>query len=123
MVIYFRVAVSFHFTLRMGLISCSYREVEKVGEKDSLMYATNSHSRGVDSHTVYTPSRDTRAQRVQGCILGGFLSYKGALLLQIWEATKPRFEPEKLLMARRPSLPDLGDEADEEEWSNRINRR
>ena len=59
---------------------------------------------------------------VQGCLLGGFLSYKGALLLQIWEATKPRFEPEKLLRPARPSLPDVGDEADEAEWSNRINR-
>lgn len=59
---------------------------------------------------------------MQGCLLGGFLSYKGALLLQIWEATKPRFEPEKLLRPARPSLPDVGDEADEAEWSNRINR-
>ena len=58
----------------------------------------------------------------QGCLLGGFLSYKVALLEQIWEATKPRFEKEKLLMAARPSLPDMGDEADEAEWSDRINQ-
>ena len=65
---------------------------------------------------------DCECCAAQGCLLGGFLSYKGALLLQIWEATKPRFEPEKLLRPARPSLPDLGDEADEAEWSNRINR-
>ena len=60
---------------------------------------------------------------MQAALLGGFLSYKGALVLQIWEATKPRFEPDRLLVPPRPALPELGDEPDEDAWGRQINRR
>ncbi len=59
---------------------------------------------------------------MQGCLLGGFLSYKAPLLLQIWEATKPRFDPERLNVPARPVLPEMGDEDPESVWADRITR-
>ena len=55
-----------------------------------------------------------------GCLLLGFLSYKVALLLELWDDLKPKVDPEAGLRAARPTIPDLPpvagwDEVKEEE--------
>ena len=42
-----------------------------------------------------------------GCLLLGFLSYKIALLLELWDDLKPKVDPEAGLRGVRPSIPDL----------------
>lgn len=45
----------------------------------------------------------------QGAVLGGFLSFKVALILQVYDELKPKFEAEKLLQASRPVLAEVED--------------
>jgi hypothetical protein len=42
-----------------------------------------------------------------GCLLLGFLSYKVALLLELWDDLKPKIDPEAGLRRARPTIPDL----------------
>lgn len=42
-----------------------------------------------------------------GCLLLGFLSYKIALLLELWDELKPKVDPEAGLRPVRPAIPDL----------------
>jgi hypothetical protein len=42
-----------------------------------------------------------------GCLLLGFLSYKVALLLELWDELKPKVDPEAGLRPARPAIPDL----------------
>lgn len=46
----------------------------------------------------------------EACLLLGFLSYKLALLIEIWESSKPRAKTrEELDREARPMLPQLED--------------
>lgn len=46
----------------------------------------------------------------QGCLLGGFLSYKIALILKIYDDLKPRpLTEEEMMQLSRPQLPELED--------------
>ncbi|KAK9916142.1 hypothetical protein WJX75_009264 [Coccomyxa subellipsoidea] len=40
----------------------------------------------------------------QACLLAGFLSYKAALLLNVWDSLRPRVDPEVIRRPRRPEL-------------------
>ena len=51
-----------------------------------------------------------------GCLLLGFLSYKIALVLELWDDLKPKIDPEAGLRPPRPTIVDLrGPKEDEEE--------
>lgn len=45
----------------------------------------------------------------QGAAVGGFLSYKVALILQVYEELKPKYDPEELLKSKRPALVQVED--------------
>ncbi|CAK0774363.1 hypothetical protein CVIRNUC_004161 [Coccomyxa viridis] len=58
----------------------------------------------------------------ESALFAGFLSYKASLLLEIWDSTKPKFDPELLGRQPRPQLRNLPD-ADIEDTLRKIRER
>lgn len=59
-------------------------------------------------------------------LFGGFLSYKASLLGQLWEATRPRFNNDDLLLPPRPMIASVTEEERDlspEEWRQRLDGR
>ena len=54
-------------------------------------------------------SGDTLTLTEEACVLGGFLSYKVALMLKVWDDLKPRFGKRE---ARRPKWKEIDDDFD-----------